>query len=311
MVLALALGCTEQRRENWTNGELLAQKLDHPSALLVDGGELFFTTGGTIASLNSGTAGVWKLDLADKKMTEVFRGYKKDDRTVYIPNGFILGSDDKYVYWTTGTIWRAPKGGGEPQEITTGSATEMLVDEISIYWHNYTGEGMSDSPVYQVSKGGGTAKSLTGAANISDIAIDDKFLYWSQPDGIYKVLKTGGDSSKIYSPPDGEKISAIASDESHFYLIKGSGKPALCKVPKSGGEATLLAPSVNNAHKIQVDNSHVYFVMTEGSFGTSINKVSKNGGDILKLGSGHISSFAVGKDKVYVSDISNIYQLAK
>ena len=60
-----------------------------------------------------------------------------------------------------------------------------------------------------------------------------------------------------------------------------------------------------------LDDKNIYFVKNEGSFGTSLNKVSKNGGDVTKLDSGYLGSFAVGKDKIYVSDGTKIYELAK
>ena len=160
-------------------------------------------------------------------------------------------------------------------------------------------------------KKGGEAKALTDTANISAIAIDKDFFYWSQPDGIYKMPKNGGEKTKVYSAPEKQQITDMIADGDNFYLMQGDGNMSLFKVAKKGGEATKIAPSINNAHHFYADETNIYFVLNEGSFGTSLNKVSKNGGEVTKLDSGYIASYTVGKDKIYVTDIANIYELAK
>ena len=83
------------------------------------------------------------------------------------------------------------------------------------------------------------------------------------------------------------------------------------KVSKHGGEATKIADEINHVFKFYVDEKFVYFIKDEGTFGTSLNKVSKTGGEITKIDNGYLTSYTVGKDKLFVTDIAKIYEIAK
>ena len=311
-LLAMILGCSGiGKSPEWQKAQMLADKVDHPQAVITDEKFIYYVTGGTIASLNEGTSGVWKMPLAGGQPIQLFKGFQKNERSVVLPDTFVLAMDEKYVYWTSGIIWRTPKDGGESQEITAGMPTEMLVDDTKIYWHNFAGEGMRATPIYSADKNGGEAKAITDAANISAIALDKEFLYWSQPDGIYKMPKAGGEKSKVYSPPEKHQITDMLADNDNFFIMQGDGKMSLFKVPKKGGEAVKLASEINNAYHFYLDETHVYFVRNESYFETSISKVSKSGGEVTKIDSGYIASYTVGKDKIYVTDIAKIYALGK
>ncbi len=311
-ILALILGCSEVKKApEWQKAQTLAEKLDHPQAVTTDDKFIYYVTGGTIASLNEGTSGVWKMPLAGGQSTQLFKGYQIDKDTVILPDTFVLATDDKYVYWSSGTIWRTPKDGGKSEKITTGSPTEMAVDDTKIYWQNFVGEGSPPKPIYSVDKKGGEVKTLTEPIITTGIVVDKDFIYWAQPDGIYKLAKTGGEKVKFYAAPEKQNISGLVSDTNNFYFSQGDGKNVLMKIPKNGGEAVKIAPEINHALKFYTDGKFVYFVKNEGTFGTSLNKVSINGGEVSQLDSGYIASFTVGSDKVFVTDIGNIYSLAK
>lgn len=313
MILSLLiLGCSKtQKLPEWQKAQVLAEKQDHPQALTTDGEFLYFITGGTIASLNEGTSGVWKMPLTGGQPIQLFKGFKKSENSVVLPDTFVLGLDEKYVYWSSGAIWRTPKNGGNSEPLTNGMPTELAVDETKIYWHNFGGENSPPTPIYVAEKTGGEAKPLTEPVITSGIVSEKDFIYWAQADGIYKIAKTGGEKSKIYSAPEKQTISGLIADKDNFYFTQGDGRNALFKIAKTGGEAVKIAPGINQAHKFCADETHIYFVVNESSFSTALAKVGKNGGEVSKIDSGYLASFTVAKDKIYVASVDKIYALEK
>lgn len=311
-LLAIILGCSQtQKAPEWQKAVALTDRIDHPQALTTDSEFIYFVTGGTIASLNEGTSGVWKMPLAGGQPIQLFKGFKKDEKTVVLPDTFVLHADEKYVYWSSGAIWRTPKAGGESEPITVGTPTEWAFDETKIYWHNFGGENAPPTPIYSCDKTGGDAKPITEPIITSGVAVDKDFLYWAQSDGIYKLPKAGGEKTKIYSPAEKQNISGLIADKDNLYFTQGDGRNALFRIVKSGGEAVKIAPSINHANNFYADETHIYFVRNESSFETSISKVSKTGGEVTKLDSGYLASFTVGKDKIFFSDVIKIYALGK
>lgn len=311
-IIGVILGCAEaEKKPQWQKAQVFAENLDHPAAIATDENFIYFVTGGTVASLNEGTSGVWKMPLAGGQAIQLFKGVLINERKAILPDTFVLATDENYVYWSSGTIWRTPKNGGESQEITGGLPTKLALDEDKIYWQNFIGEGGPPSPIYSVAKNGGEAKALTEPLIASGIVVDKEFVYWSQSDGIYKSEKNGGEKLKFYSAPEKQNISGLIADKENFYFTQGDGENTLFKISKQGGEAVKIAPGINHVHKFYADETHIYFVLNETSFSTSLNKIAKNGGEITKLDSGYIASFTVGKDKVLVTDISKIYALEK
>ena len=119
-VLVLILDCAETKKSpEWQKAKVLAENVDHPSAITSDADFIYYVTGGTIASLNAGTSGVWKMPLAGGEPVQLFKGYKINENSVILPDTFVLAADEKYVYWSSGAIWRTPKTGGAPPFLTT------------------------------------------------------------------------------------------------------------------------------------------------------------------------------------------------
>lgn len=312
-LLGIILGCggTTEKKPAWQKAKVLAENLDHPAAIVSDEVFVYYVTGGTIASLNEGTSGVWRKPIAGGEAVQLFKGRYIDNNQVILPDFFVLATDERYVYWSGGAIWRTPKMGGESQKLTTGKPTEWTIDETKIYWHNFGGENAPPTPIYVVDKNGGVAKAFTEPVITSGIVDDKDFVYWAQSNGIFKQAKNGGEKSKVYAPAEKQNVSGLIADKDNFYFTQGDGRNALFKLSKNGGEVVKIAPEINRVHKFYADESNIYFIMNEGTFGTSLGKVSKNGGEVVKIDSGYLKSFTIGKDKIFVTGISNIYELAK
>ncbi len=311
-LLSAILGCSQmEKKPEWQKAQLLAENVDHPQAITTDDKFIYYITGGTIASLNEGTSGVWKMPLAGGQPVQLFKGYEIDKDHVVLPDQFVLMTDEKYVYWSSGAIWRTPKDGGESEKITTGMPTEMVMDDSKIYWFNFGGENAPPKPIYVADKKGGEAKAFSEPVITSGIAIDKDFVYWAQSDGIYKLPKNSGEKSKIFSPPEKQFVSGLIADDDNFYFTLGNGKNSLMKLAKQGGEVIKIAPEINHANHFYTDGKFVYFIKNEGSFSNSLNKVASSGGEIVQLDHGYAASFTVGKEKIFVTDIARIFSLSK
>jgi len=296
----------------WVKSKVLADKLDHPSALAADDSLIYFITGGTVASQKEGTNNVMVMPTAGGAPITVFQGGDK-----YIPDTYILLTDETHIYFSVGSLVRIPKLGGTPEKISVaGKPTDFVMDNENYYWHPYVGEGMPPAPFYSLSKKGGEAKAITDPRpSANGLCIDDEFIYWVQTDGIYKMQKKGGDIVKVYSTPDKQITSGLQIDSENFYFTQGDGKQALMKLSKEGGEATQLAPSINQTMDFLVDDTNVYYFANQGSFEPlALKKVSKKGGDAVTMDQGEagwIGHLAQNKTHIFFTDISKLRSIQK
>jgi hypothetical protein len=309
ILFGLLSGCELSTREpEWTKSKVLATKLDHPQAVAVDEKFIYFVSGGTVASQHEGTNNVMKMPVEGGTPSVVFKGGDK-----YIPDTFFLTLDEKYAYFSVGSLVRVPKDGGELEEISiAGMPTEFVMDDENYYWHPFVGEGMPPAPIYAMPKKGGTARASTDPRpSANGLCLDDRFIYWIQTTGIYKQPKNGGEITQVYSTPAGQISSGLRQDADSFYFTQGESKHALYKLSKKGGEPVQLAKSINSAVDFVVGETDVYF-RREKNFNTDyLSKVSKNGGDVVDLDSGYLQSLAVGKTLIYFTDINTIYSIPR
>lgn len=311
---AMILGCGGiAKTPEWTKAKILAEKLDHPSAIATDEKYIYYVTGGTIASLNEGTSGVWKMPIEGGQPVQLFKGYQKDKNTVVLPNLYVLATDEKYVYFSAGYIYRVPKDGGEAEQITPGTPTEMVLDEENIYWHNYVGEGMQDVPINVVAKKGGAAQQITDRVKVTGFSIDKDFFYFSTPDGVFKLSKKDKTQTKIYSIDKGQ-IREIVTDADNIYAAHWQGsKTQIVKINKKDNTANLLEQPIylNTTQKMQIDETNLYLILEKNVSDDLLVKMSKTSGEISEIDIGYLTSFTVNKNKIYLTDIAKIYEIGK
>jgi hypothetical protein len=305
-LLTMLLGCGGGRSaaKEWKNARPLTGDLDHPNALASDDKFIYFVTGGTVASQHEGTNNVMKMPISGGAPTVLFKGGD------IIPDAEALALDDDYVYFSADGLRRVAKTGGTATLLTQAfMASEIIVDKDNVYWMPYVGERMPPAPVYAVAKTGGEAKAITDPRpSANGLCADDKFVYWIQTDGIYKTGKQGGSIEKIYSMPDSDISSDLKNDSDNFYFLQVKSNN-LMKLAKSGGESTLLAKGVA---KFWVGKDEIVFQRWVHSFDMAIYKIDKNGTGETELdANGYLASLAVGKDRIFLSDIAQIYELAK
>jgi hypothetical protein len=132
---------------------------------------------------------------------------------------------------------------------------------------------LKDSSVSVIVKGGELIPDST-------LAIDEKFLYWSDGANIMRVPKSGGESEKIIARAP-KPVEMVLDDDNIYWLIwGGEDSPPLPVMfaPKKGGEAKKLTPAYPGASGISVDKDFVYWMTGDG-----IRKVPKAGGDVTEV----------------------------
>lgn len=279
-------------------------KLDHPKALATDGKFIYFVTGGTVAGQKEGNNNVMKMPVEGGEPTVLFKGGDA------IPSDSSLVLDDTHVYFEANGFRRIAKTGGEVSVISKPvDMWEFVVDGENIYWLPFVGEGSPAKPIYSMPKLGGEAKALTEPRGGNGLCQDDKFLYWSEASGIYKVAKTGGTVETIYSSVDKNVTTGLKMDADNFYFLNGVSSRNVMRLPRAGGEAVQVA---KDASKFWLGEKEIVFTRYIGVIDTALLKVSKTGENEIELDrNGFIADLVVGKNKIYISDIVKIFELEK
>lgn len=137
--------------------------------------------------------------------------------------------------------------------------------------------------IKKISLKDGTVSVLVKGGKIipdTTLAIDDKFVYWSDGGNIMRVPKGGGESEKIV--PNAPKPDEIVMDDENIYWViwggEGSPPSPLMFAPKNGGTPKELTPRYMGTSGISIDRDYVYWMTGDG-----IKKISKKGGDVIDV----------------------------
>lgn len=324
LLLSAILGCgkfADRPVVEWTKAKKIAgkeQRLSHISGLIVDDKFAYVTIGGTVADDNEGTSGLRKVALDSGAVTTL--GNTND--SAQTDRGG-LAIDGKFIYWNAGgNISRVSKDGGKPEVVApehVGVGVDIAVDNEKVYWANHgyysPNSPTRPSPIYAVSKQGGTAEIFADQQNIPhSLVVDDKYVYWLTPTSILKRAKAGGQTQVVYQATDKEGVDELAQDDENLYFgFRGAGESrwALRKVSKQGGEPQTLVKTYS-LKPVAVDETNVYFFDEDGLNADLFCKVSKNGGEVTKLDSGYTSGvIAQSKTLVYFASLDDIYSFTK
>lgn len=131
-------------------------------------------------------------------------------------------------------------------------------------------------------KDGSISVLVKGGRIIPDttLAVDYKFVYWSDGGNILRVPKGGGESEKII--PNAPKPDEIVMDDENIYWLVwgGEGSPPLPLMfaPKNGGAPKELTPRYLGTSGISIDREYVYWMNGDG-----LRKISKKGGEVIDV----------------------------
>jgi hypothetical protein len=151
-------------------------------------------------------------------------------------------------------------------------------------------------------KDGSVSVIVKGGDLIPDaaLAVDAKFLYWSDGGNIMRVLKEGGESERIIAgAPKPDEM--VLDDENIYWLIwggEGSPPQPVMFAPKKGGEARKLTPAYAGTSGISIDHDFVYWMTGDG-----IKRIAKAGGDVTEVYHNSSKSPSLG----LMQDADNFY----
>lgn len=155
---------------------------------------------------------------------------------------------------------------GEAVYFVTGSTVASMNEGTN----NIKKISLKDGTVSILVKGGEIIPDTT-------LALDGKFLYWSDGRNVLRVPKSGGDSEKII--PSAPKPDEIVMDDDNIYWLiwTGEGSPPapLMFAPRNGGQAKPLTPPQPPTSGIALDGDVVYWMTGDG-----IKRIPKGGGVI-------------------------------
>ena len=164
--------------------------------------------------------------------------------------------------------------------------SKIVADNEAIYFvtgGTIASQHEGTNNIKRISLKDGVASILVKGSELipeASLAIDDKFLYWSDGGNIYCVSKNGGASEKIIlSAPQPDQI--VMDDRNIYWLVwTGEGSPPqpIMYAAKQGGEAKQLTPPQPPTTGIALDGDFVFFMTGDG-----LKKVPKQGGPIAEV----------------------------
>ncbi len=182
--------------------------------------------------------------------------------SVGLSNPTGLAVDDSFVYWAdsgSNSIRRTSKSGGAQAGIYAGAVTSGLaVDGASVYFSD-------GARVLSVPKGGGAGTQLAAAA-ANRLALDDGFVYWTNPAAglVQRVGKGGGAPTTLASglrSPLGIRIK-----DGFVYWTEAGAGGGVWRVPSSGGTPSKYADGSQSAG-IEVFGAGVYWADNSAASG--------------------------------------------
>ena len=161
--------------------------------------------------------------------------------------------------------------------VTDGDAVYYVTGGTVASQHEGTNNikkfSLKDGTISVLVKGGEIIPDTT-------LAIDKKYLFWSDGGNIMRVLKTGGVSERLI--PNAPKPDEIVMDENyiHWLIWGGEGSPPqpVMVAPKQGGPAKPLTPKYSGASGIDEDDDFVYWMTGDG-----IKRIAKTGGEVMDV----------------------------
>jgi hypothetical protein len=159
--------------------------------------------------------------------------------------GLRIAVDDENVYWSAGgpslglgVVMRAPRAGGTPVTLATGSPLSLIADGVDVYWGEAYTSGLS---LKRVPVSGGAVVSLAPTQSFRCLAQDQDNIYWTdqgsgEGGSILTLAKAGGAVATLAATTG--SAFQIAVDDTNVYWVEDT----VMQVAKAGGTpVTLLA----------------------------------------------------------------------
>jgi len=194
-----------------------------------------------------------------------------------------LVTDDASVYWTdpgSGELRKAALGGGTVTTLWSGTiGSPVLVDASSIYWFD---DG-SQRIMCADRSGNDPHPVVTGQAQVTSLAIDAGFLYWTTAGNVLAKDLSSADSPFALASGRSHPRSVVADDTNVYWAEGVWDQPdnLIAFAPSGGGTVESLTSAGDaSVFWITLDDTHVY---ASDNYGGTVWKVAKAGGEIEVL----------------------------
>ncbi|MEZ4298730.1 MAG: hypothetical protein R3B70_27515 [Polyangiaceae bacterium] len=233
-----------------------------------------------------------------------------------------LAADDAWVFFVgeESVPYRVPVCGGTPVPVVpadgigNGSGAALIaLDATHVYWTAY--QTFPNFELWRAPKEGGTPELLTdkvGPNNSSPaaIAVDDQFVYFSQPD----IFNSNDDPDKLQGvirrvPKAGGPVEDLASgysltlavDSSFLYWarLNQDGTGSVIRAGKDGSSPTPIATELGPTDGFSAAGDRLFWTYTDA--GVFSLRTSENGGAPLTLGTTdtYVGPPAATQDAIY------------
>lgn len=294
--------------KSWVRSTHLADNVDHPLGLVVDGDYLYFVSGGFVRAENA----VRRVPTAGGPVETLVK--------IGSLIGGELAVDATHVYFTSdgdNAIMRVSKTGGEATQLAKVAAPKYLaLDATHVYFVTLARED-SGGTVQRIAKAGGAPEVLTsGQPGLDSVVVDAQHVYFRSNKGVWKLAKTGGAPQNLVPATEKQKVLRLVADDSHLYFFletSAAGKYAVARLPKNGGTPETLSPVVDSAGRLALSDTHVYFFRAANLNDNLLAKVPKAGGPAETVdGAGPNNGYlTVAFGNAYFPDVATIYRVPK
>ncbi len=167
------------------------------------------------------------------------------------PSG--ITRNDKALYWTNrdaGTVVMMSLADGKQVVLADGQIqpTDIAVDEASVYWCDVGTGNAHDGAIVKVALAGGAVVTLARAQAPAGIALDSRFLYWTNSstvtldgsvlaDGTVRRVPLEGGRAEILADGQANPMGIAVNATSLYWANNGTThceSPASCEVRNDG-----------------------------------------------------------------------------
>ena len=303
-----AMGASPPQSQSWMRSMPIAQSIDHPLGVVVDGNDVYFASGGFVQAENA-IRHVKAQGGPVETLTKVDQ----------IVSGELC-LDGEYVYFSSdygNAVLRVPRAGGTATVIARAPApTYLAVDATHVYFTTFA-KREPGGTLQRVPKAGGTAEVLLGGhPGMDGLVVDEHDIYFRSNKGLWKLPKSGGAAQNLWMPSEKSNVDRLAADASHlyfFYKSESGGRYSVARLSKNGGAPETIGPVANSAGYLGLSNSHVYFFREASMTADALAKVPKAGGQAETVdGAGYSTGHLyVAGDNVYFTDLNSVYRVSK
>ncbi|MBI2583204.1 MAG: discoidin domain-containing protein [Candidatus Aenigmarchaeota archaeon] len=192
-----------------------------------------------------------------------------------LPGGIALDSGNIY-FAAAGAISKTAKNAFTPSDMARGigNATHVAVDNQNAYWLD--GGKIKRVVLNANAQNCAGANCLFASASAKGLALDSRFVYYTEDDSVKRIPKDGGSEEILYKNKAGINDVFVAGDDIYAAVNGGTGKGKIVKIAGDGTPADPLSGGSN--------------------------------GDVpIAIGRPHISSIAVYSNRIYWSESGAIY----